>query len=325
MRRREFIAGLGGAAAWPVAARAQQQPALPMVGFLRSTDASGSAHLVAAFRRGLSEVGIIEGQNVDLVYRYADGKRDRLKDLAAELVRRNVTVIVANTAAARAAKASSAAVPIVFVTGSDPVRLGLVNSFNRPGGNVTGVVFTVGDLTAKRLSLLHEMIPNSGKIAVLFDPNTPAQEAELREVEQARHVIGRDIVLIKAAAVDELPAAFATMIQAGAVALLIGAGAFFLNNRTQLVSLAGRHALPASFVTRQYPEVGGLMSYGPSQTDSYRQAGVYAGRILKGDKPSDLPVLQPTKFELVINLKTAKALGITVPATLLARADEVIE
>ena len=326
MQRREFITLLGGAAvAWPLAARAQQ-PALPVIGFLRITAAVGSAHLVDAFRQGLKESGFVEGQNVAIEFRWADGQRDRLPGLAADLIRRQVAVIVGSGAvSARAAIAASATTPIVIVVGVDPVKTGLVASLNRPGGNVTGVVFDTVDLPAKRLGLLHELVPKAAVVAVLLDPNLPNSESEMRDAEEAGRTIGRQILILKAENEREIDAAFATIVQAGAGALLVGSGPMFLGQRRQIVALATRHALPASYVTRQYPEAGGLMSYGPSQTDAYRRAGIYVGRVLNGAKPADLPVELPTKFDLVINLATAKALGISVPPMLLARADEVIE
>jgi putative ABC transport system substrate-binding protein len=325
MKRRGFITLLGGAAAvWPLAARAQQ-PAMPVIGFLRSTAAVGSAHLVSAFRQGLNEAGFVEGQNVAIDYRWADDKQDRLPGLAADLVRRNAAVIVANGPSAQAVKTTTATTPIVFVMGSDPVRIGLVASLNRPGGNVTGVIFTIEDLAAKQLGLVHELVPKAAIIGVLLDPNDLANETRLRGVEESGRTIGRKILIVNAASEREFSAAFGTIVQAGAGGLLVGGGPVFLSQRRQLVALAIRHALPASYVTRQYPEAGGLMSYGPSQTEAYRRAGIYTGRILKGAKPADLPVELSTKFELVINLATAKALGLEVPPTLLARADEVIE
>jgi len=323
-RRREFITLLGGAAAWPLTASAQQ-PALPVVGFLRSTAAASSAHLVNAFRQGLTEAGFVEGQNVIIDYRWADDQDNRLAALTADLVRRQVAVIVTNSIGVHVAKTVTATTPLVFVAGSDPVRTGLVPSLNRPGGNVTGVTFTLIDLVAKQLGLLHELVPNAAVVAVLRNPNQPELEQEMRDAEEAGRVIGRRVLIVKAAGEAEFTAAFATIVQAGAGALLVRGGPVFLNRRRLLVTLANRHALPASYVTREYPEVGGLMSYGPSQTDAYRRAGIYATRILKGAKPGDLPVDQATRFDLVINLATAKALGLEVPATLLARADEVIE
>ena len=325
MRRREFITLLGGAAAaWPVALRAQQ-PAMPVIGFLRNTSAAGSAHLVTAFRKGLSEAGFVEGQNIAIEYRWADDQHDRLPVLVADLVRRRVAAIVGNAASAQAAKTATATTPIVFVTGSDPVRLGLVASLARPEENVTGVVFTVVDLTAKRLGLLHELVPKAAVIAVLGETNYPEIKRQTRDAEEAGRAIGRQILIVEAASEREFNAAFATIVQAGAGALLVGGGAVFNNQRRQLVALAARHALPASYVNCEYAEAGGLMSYGPSQPDAYRRAGIYVGRILKGEKPGDLPVELPTKFDLVINLATAKGMGLEMPPMLLARADEVIE
>jgi putative ABC transport system substrate-binding protein len=329
MRRRAFMTLVGGAAVaptmgWLRAARAQQ-PNVPVIGFFRSTAAANSAHLVRAFRQGLNEAGFVEGQNVAIEYRWADDQRDRLPALAAELVRRKVAVIVANGVAAQVAKAEIAATPIVFLTGSDPVGSGLVASLSRPGGNLTGVVFTSTDLTAKRLGLLHELVPKAAVIAALLDTNTPGTPAVLRGVEEARRTIGPQIVVVKAASEREFNAAFATIVQAGAGALYVGGGPFLFSHRRQIVAQAARHGLPASYVSRQYLEAGGLMSYGSSQTDAYRRAGNYVGRILKGAKPADLPVELASKFELVINLAAAKALGLEIPPMLLARADEVIE
>jgi putative ABC transport system substrate-binding protein len=327
MMRREFITLLGGAAAssvaGPLTARAQQ-PAMPVVGFLRSTTAAGSVHLVTAFRQGLNDAGFVEGQTVGIEYRWADDRPDRLPELAADLVRRRVAVIVANgLAAAEASKAATATTPIVFGTGADPVRTGLVASLNRPGGNVTGVIFTTGDLATKQLGLLHELVPNAAVIAVLQDPDVPEIDSGLRGVEAAGRAIGRQILFVKAA--SEFSSAFAKMLQVGAGALLVGGGQAYVSQRRQLVALAVRHALPAVYVVREFVEAGGLMSYGSSMTDAYRQVGIYTGRVLKGENPADLPVVQSTKFELVINLGTAKALGLQIPDKLLALADEVIE
>jgi ABC-type uncharacterized transport system substrate-binding protein len=325
MKRREFITLLGGAAAWPLAARAQQ-PAMPVIGFLRSTPAAGFEYLLNAFRQGLNDAGFVEGRNVAIEYRWADNQEDRLPGLAADLVRRQVAAIVgAGTPAAQAGKAATATTPIVFLSGADPVRIGLVASLNRPGGNITGVVFTVVALAAKLLGLLHELVPKASVLAALHDPNGPEPEAELRDLEEAGRAIGRQILIVEAASDREFKAAFATVVEASVGGLLIGASPYFLSQRRQLVALAGRHALPTIYNQREYPEVGGLISYGPSQSDSFRRAGIYVGRILKGEKPGDLPVELATKFDLVINLATAKALGFDIPPLLLARADEVIE
>jgi putative ABC transport system substrate-binding protein len=324
MKRRAFIALLGGAAAWPLAARAQQ-PAMPVVGFLRTTAAAGSAHLVAAFRQGLSESGFVEGQNVAVEYRWADDQDDRIPGMAAELVRRQAAVIVANGIAVPAVKAATGTIPIVFTTGFDPVRTGLVASLSRPSGNATGVVFTMTDLATKQLGLLHELAPKAAIIAVLGDPDQPELEVELQEIEAAGRAIGLQILIVKAASERDLNAAFATVVQARADALLVRGSPLFLTRRRQLVALATRHSLLASYPSRDYAEVGGLMSYGPSITDAYRRVGIYVGRILKGTTAADLPVEMAAKFDLVINLATAKAIDLDIPPTLLARADEVIE
>jgi len=324
VKRREFITLLGGAAAaWPLAARAQQP--MPVVGFLRSTPSAPFMHVVAAFQQGLRDEGFVEGQNVSIEYRSADNQLDRLPGLAADLVRRQVAVIVANTLAAEAAKAATQTIPIIFVTGEDPVTIGLVDSLNRPSGNLTGVVFFAsGHLGTKRLELLHELVPKGAIIAVLMDPSFAK---ELPAVEGAGRALGRQLLVIvmKGPSERELDAAFSAMAQAGVGALLVGGGPFFTSQRSTLVALAARHAIPAIYDTRDHVEAGGLMSYGTSLTGAYRQAGLYAGRILKGAKTSELPVIQPTTFELVINLKTAKALGLTVPLIMQMTADEVIE
>ena len=324
LKRREFITLLGGAAAWPLAANAQQ-PAMPVIGFLRSTPATGFAYIVDHFRQGLNDAGFVEGKNVAIEYRWADNQQDRLPGLAADLMRRQVAAIVgAGVPAAQAGKAATATTPIVFVIGADPVRVGLVASINRPGGNITGVVFSV-ELVAKLLGMLHELVPKASIIAVLRDPNRPDVESQSRDLEEAARAIGRQILMVNAANEREFHAAFAKVVQAGAGGLLIPGSVFFFGQRRLLVALAARHALPTVYSLREYAEVGGLISYGPSQSDAYRRAGVYVGRILKGEKPGDLPVELGTKFELVINLATAKAFGVEIPPTLLAIADEVIE
>ena len=325
MRRREFITLVGGAATWPLAARAQQ-PAMPVVGFLRPTPAAGFEYILNAFRQGLTDAGFVEGKNVAIEYHWADNQPDRLPGLAADLVRRQVAVIVgAGGRVPHAVKAATATTPIVFVVGADPVRTGLVASLNRPGGNITGVVFMVAALAAKLFGLLHELVPTASVVAVLRDPNYLEFEAESRDLEEAGRAVRRQILMVNAAREREFNAAFATIVQAGAGGLLIGVSPVFLSQRRQLVALAGRHALPTVYNQREYAEVGGLISYGPSQTEAYRRAGVYVGRILKGERPGDLPVELGTKFELVINLATAKAIGVEIPPALLALADEVIE
>ena len=326
MRRREFIALLGGAAAaWPLAARARGER-MRRIGFLRSTSPEGTEHLLAAFHQGLKETGYIEGQNLVVEYRWAGGHIDRLPALTADLVHREVAVIVANGVAVRSAIATTATIPIVFVVGVDPVRSGFVASLNRPGGNVTGTSIVTGpDLHAKRLEILHELLPRTITVAALLDPKVVGTEATAGEIEQAARALALRVLIVKAGSESEFDAAFLSMMQSGTGALLVGGGAFFVTERQRLVALAARHALPASYMTRDSVEVGGLMSYGPSQVNAYRRAGVYVGRILNGAKPAELPVELPTKYELVINLKTAKALGLDLPASVLARADEVIE
>ena len=324
MKRREFITLLGGAAAaWPLAARAQQT-AMPVVGFVRSASLTDAAHLVSAFRQGLKDAGFIEGQNVAVEYHGAEGP-DRLRALVAELVRRPVAVIVANNDAALVAKAATSTVPIVFATGGDPVGEGLVTSLNRPGGNVTGVVFFNSLIGAKRLELLHRIAPKATTIGMLVNPRGPTTEADRNNVQIAAQAIGQQLVILDVNSEGDIEPAFATLVQRGAGALFVGTGAFLNSYREKLVALAARHALPASYVSREAVVAGGLMSYAPSITDSFHQAGLYAGRILNGERPADLPVVQSTKFEFVINLKTAKTLGLDVPAQLLALADEVIE
>ena len=325
MRRREFIALLGsGVAVWPLAARAQQLTK-PVIGFLRSGSLNDVPHFVNAFRQGLKETDYVEGRNVVIEFRSADNQRDRLPALVADLLGRPVSVIAGDNVAALAAKAATKTIPIVFAGGGDPVQEGLVASLNRPGGNVTGVNFFTGVLGAKRLELLLQLAPKATTIAVLVNPNTTETEAERRDVQAAAQAIGRQLIILDVSSDRDIELAFATFAQRGAGALLVGSGAFFNSKREQLVALAARHGLPAMYAVRETVVGGGLSSYGSSVTDAYRQVGIYAGRILKGEKPADLPVMQAAKFEFVLNLRTAKALGLEVPDRLLALADEVIE
>ena len=325
MQRREFITLVGGAAAtWSLASRAQQ-PAKPVVGFLRSVSLADAADLVKAFRQGLKETGYIEGQNVAIELRSAEGHLDRLPALVADLIHRPVAVIVGNHNAAVAAKAATATMPIIFATGSDPVRDGIVASLNRPGGNITGVTFLVSGLGAKRLDLLRQFVPKATSIGLLVNPGNPDTEAERKDVQAAAQAIGHQLIIIDASSDRDIETAFATFVQRGIGAIIVGVGAFFYSNRKRLIALAARHALPAIYADRENARAGGLMSYGPSIEDAYRQTGIYAGQVLKGAKPADLPVMQSTKFEFVINLKTAKSLGLTFHPQLLATADEVIE
>jgi putative tryptophan/tyrosine transport system substrate-binding protein len=328
MGRREFVALLGGAVvAWPLSAHAQQ-PAMPVVGFLHGASPGPFVPHVGAFRRGLADAGYVEGQNLAVEYRWAEGRYDRFPELAADLVRRRVSAIAApgHAGAALAAKTETTTIPIVFLVPDDPVKLGLVASLSRPGSNATGINFFNVELVAKRLGLLRELVPGATRIAVLVNPtNATNAETTVREVEAAARDFGLDSQVLNASSSDEIGAAFAALVRARCDALFVGPDAFFGSRRVQLTTLAARHAIPATYALRDYAEAGGLMSYGTSLADMFREVGVYVGRILKGAKPADLPVMQPTKFELVINLATAKALGLDVPASLLARADEVIE
>ena len=325
MRRREFIGLAAGAAvARPRVAHAQQ-PAMPVIGFLRSAPLADAAHLVAAFRQGLKEAGYVEGQNVLVDYRSAENQHDRLSALVADLIRRPVAVIVGNLPPAVAAKATTTTVPIVFATGSDPVQDGLVASLNRPGGNITGVTFFSAQLGAKRLDLLRQLVPSATTIAVLVGPENSSTMAERSDVQAAAQAVGQQLVIVDVGSDRDFEPAFATFVQRGARALLVSGSAFMFSNRERFVALAVRHGLPASYEQREYVTAGGLMSYGTSITDAYRLVGIHVGRILKGEKPGDMPVTQPTKFELVLNLKTAKALGLTITPLMLGQADEVIE
>jgi putative tryptophan/tyrosine transport system substrate-binding protein len=327
IRRREFVVALGAAAiAWPLAARAQQAP-MPVVGYLHPSSPDTFADRLRGFRQGLKETGYVEGENVAIEYRWAEGHNDRLPSLAADLVGRRVAVIAATSApAALAAKAATTTIPIVFEAGPDPVELGLVTSLNRPGGNVTGVSNFSPLLVAKQFELLHEMVPNSTAIGVLVNPTSSnIAESTARDAQRAGRLLGKQIHIFNASTEDQIGTAFATLARVRPDALLIGGDAFFTSRRAQLATLATRHGLPTIYNAREFATAGGLMSYGASLVDAYRQTGVYTGKILKGAKPAELPVMQPSKFELVINVTTAKAFGLQIPANLLAIADEVIE
>ena len=326
IRRWELIAALGSAATWPRAARAQQA-AMPAIGFIRSTTPDDSVKLVGAFRRGLGEVGYVEGRNVVIEYRYAQGQIDRLPALAADLVARRVAVLAATggTVSARAAKAATTTIPVVFTTGDDPIKTGLVASLSRPGGNLTGVSVFGARLGAKRLALLHELIPAADTVAILLNPKNPDSEDEAKDVQEAARALGIQILVLNAGTENEIDAAFKKLVEQRVRAVMLGADTFFTSQRARIATLSTYLRIPTADSVREFPEAGGLASYGASLAGIYRQAGIYVGRILKGDKPADLPVQLPTAFEFVINLKTAKTLGLEVPPSLSARADEVIE
>jgi putative tryptophan/tyrosine transport system substrate-binding protein len=327
MRRRDFIALFTGvAAAWPLTARAQRQ-SVPTIGFLSTRSPGEAARETAAFRQGLKDIGLVEGENVVLDFRWANLQYDRLPALAADLIRNRVAVIAAvgGIHSGLATKAATSNIPVVFVSAGDPVEFGLVPSLGRPGGNITGISMVTVALAPKRLELLHELVPTSGVIAMLVNPTSPYLGPETKDVQAAARTLGREVRVFNAGAEREIDAAFTTLVQQRAAAILVSGDPFFDSQRNRLVALAARHALPAIYQWREFATIGGLMSYGSSITDAYRQAGVYAGRILKGSKPADLPVIQPTKYELVINIKTAKALGLTIPSAVLLRADEIIQ
>jgi putative ABC transport system substrate-binding protein len=327
MRRRNLMLLVGGAvASWPLAGTRAQQKAMPVIGFLGSLAPVPSAPLVAAFREGLSEIGFVDGQSVAIEYRWAEGRFDQLPTLAADLVNRNDDVITADAViSARAAKDATSTIPVVFISGGDPVERGLVASFARPGGNLTGVAIMVTELAPKRFELLSELVPQAGVIALLVNPNNVQTESVIKGVREAARAKAVQLQILKASREAEIDAAFGTLMQLHAGALVVGPDPFLNNRRVQLVALAARHIVPAIYEWRESVAAGGLISYGPNLAGVFRQLGIYAGKILKGAKPGDLPVQQPTKFELVINLNTAKALGLTVPPSILARADEVIE
>jgi putative ABC transport system substrate-binding protein len=325
LKRREFIVGLGGAAAaWPLTVRAQQQP-MPVIGFLWYGSAVEWAPFVAAFLQGLKETGFVEGQNVTIDFRWTEGQSDQQAIFAADLVRRQVAVIVTGTIGALAAKAATTTIPIVFVVGADPVKTGLVARLNRPGGNITGVSFFSNELSAKRLGLLHEMLPKATQIAVLVNSKFPDSADQIRDLQEVARKLGLQVRVLNASTDGEIDMCFATLAEQRADALMVAADPFFTARRSRIIALAGRHALPAIYDLRDWTATGGLISYGTDVADAFRQTGIYTGKILNGTKPADLPVMQSTKYELVINLKTAKSLGLEIPPMLLARADEVIE
>jgi putative tryptophan/tyrosine transport system substrate-binding protein len=326
MRRREFITLLGGAAAWPLAARAQQ-PGVPVIGWLSGRSPEDSAHLLAAFRQGLREAGFVEGQDVSVEYRWALGQYDRLPALASDLVSRGVAVLVGvgGDVSAVAAKRATSTIPIVFGMGGDPIKAGLVDSFNRPGGNATGYTLLTNEMEPKRVGLLHELAPGVPLIGALLNPNFPPAARQLQDIEGAIQAIGQRLFVAKASNDTELSAAFTSLVQQRVGAVLVAADPYFDTRRDRIIAFAAQNRLPAIYQFREFAVSGGLISYGPNITDSYRQAGIYTGRLLKGARPADLPVLQPTKFELVINLKTANALGLVVPNSMQLLADEVIE
>ena len=327
MKRRTFVAGLGSAAAWPVVARAQPKQ-MPVVGFIAAESSDRNADLPAAFRRGLNEAGFIEGRDVAIEYRWANLQLDRLPSLAIDLVRRQVAVIAAtgSVATALAAKQATTTIPIVFNIGVDPVKEGLVAAFNKPGGNITGITSVNNQLGTKWVGLMHELLPNAMRFAVLADPKDPMNVvAMITDMQRGAAALGLQLEVLYASTSSELQTSIADVTQKQAAALMITPSALFLDQRAQIATLASRDGVPAIYANRNFPAAGGLMSYGSNRTDTFRQSGIYCGRILRGEKPSNLPVMQPTQFELVINLKTAKALGLTIPETLLATADEVIQ